>query len=176
MSFLDPLRDTTTEHWKDASAWLLYTLVGSLAPIWLGWLILSALSRHPSIVDFSHHGEFALYSAAMFTPTLYIMLKDVRQIRFPWRTILVLLAFTGTGVAAGFFSVVTTVFMLPPPLLKLDDQFVQTGTVYLFCFSVVLSFLVTVLDNARQAPDITKIAAAQRQNLGDRFDKLGGGR
>jgi hypothetical protein len=169
MSFLDPLRDTTTEHWKDASAWLLYTLVGSLAPIWLGWLILSALSRHPSIVDFSHHGEFALYSAAMFTPTLYIMLKDVRQIRFPWRTILVLLAFTGTGV-------VTTVFMLPPPLLKLDDQFVQTGTVYLFCFSVVLSFLVTVLDNARQAPDITKIAAAQRQNLGDRFDKLGGGR
>ena len=131
---LRPSRNTTRTHWKDATIWLLYTLAGSLAPIWLGWLILTVLLRNPSLRDFSQHGEFALYSAAMFTPTLYTMLRETRTARFPWRSVLVLLAFTGTGVAAGFFSVVTTVYTLPPPLLKLDEDFVRTGTFRLFLF------------------------------------------
>jgi len=175
MTFFRALRSARSSHWRDAGIWLGYSLVGSLTPIWFGWLLLTLLSRSPSWADFSSHGEFALYSAAMFAPTLYIILRDLKDPGFPGRLSLGLLAFTGAVIATAFFAAVTTAFMSPEPLLRVNQLFLRRGTLSLFAFSAGLAFIVTVLDNARFQPDVRGIAATQQQELAKDFDKLGGG-
>lgn len=168
-----PLRNTTRSHWSDAGIWLFYNLIGSLAPVWFGVLILLTFSRTPSLGDFSQHGEFALYSAAMFAPTLYIISRDLKTPGFAARPILVLLTLLGILAATCFFVAVTTAFMVPKPVLEVDQAFLMRGTFGLFAFSAVLSYLVTVLDNARLMPDVQQITGNQQAQLGKQFDELG---
>jgi hypothetical protein len=175
MTFLEALGSTTWPHWRDGAMWLGFNLVGSLTPIWFGWLLLTLLSRPPSWADLSSHGEFALYSAAMLAPTLYILLRDLRAPGFPGRLVLGLLAFTAAVVSTGFFAAVTTAFAIPQPLLKINQAFLRSGTLGLFVFSALLAFVVTVVDNARSQPDIRGMAATQEQELAKDFEKLGGG-
>ena len=176
MTFFRALRNANRSHWNDAAIWLVYTLIGSLTPVWFGWFLLTLLTRNPSWADFSHHGEFALYSAAMFAPTLYIVLRDVRSPGFPGRLTLGLLTFVGTLVATGFFAAVTTAFLAPPPVLLIDKTFLSRGTFILFTLSALLAFIVTVLDNARLIPDVRQITNAQQAELSKEFDELGGKR
>jgi hypothetical protein len=175
MAFFRALKNASWPHWRDAAMWLGYSLVGSLTPIWFGWLLLTLLSRRPSWADFSSHGEFALYSAAMLAPTLYIILRDLRDPGFPGRLTLGLLVFTGAVIATGFFAAVTTAFTTPQPLLTVDQVFLRRGTLGLFTLSAGLAFVVTVLDNARTQPDVRGITATRQQELANDFDKLGGG-
>src|ERR1700693_4859990 len=107
MKLPGPLRNTNRSHWSDASIWLFYNLSGSLAPVWFGLLILEIFSRRPSWSDFSQHGEFALYSAAMFAPTFYIISRDLKLPGFAGRQILVLLTLLGMLAATCFFVAVT---------------------------------------------------------------------
>jgi hypothetical protein len=176
MKLIGGLRSASKSNWKDAGIWLVFNLLGSLTPVWFGWFLLTLLSRGPSWADFSRHGEFALYSAAMFAPTFYIILRDLEQPVFPGRLPLGLLTLIGTLIATGFFAAVTTAFLTPEPLLRINQSFLQRGTLGLFAFSAVLAFIATVLDNARFTPDVRRISETQRTNLAKEFDKLGGGK
>jgi len=169
-----PLRNTNKSHWSDAGIWLVYNVFGSLAPVWFGLLILETFSRKPSLADFSQHGEFALYSAAMFAPTFYIINRDLKIPGFGGRQILGLLSLLGILAATCFFVAVTTAFMVPKPVLEIDQNFLRHGTFALFVFSGLLAFLVTVLDNARLMPDVRRIATQQQEQLSKQFDELGG--
>jgi hypothetical protein len=176
MSFIVSLRRTNRGHWRDASTWLAFTLVGNLAPVWFGLFSLRVLSRHVSLADFSHHGEFALYSATLFASAAYVILKDFKVMTFPARPILGLLCFSGMFVAAAFFAPVTTAFISPKPVFDVDQEFLWQGTFVLFLVSCTIGFLVTILDNARIAPDLVKTAKDQQDQLASDFDKLGGGK
>jgi hypothetical protein len=168
------LRNTNRSHWSDAGIWLFYNLSGSLAPVWFGVLILFLFSRSPSLSDFSQHGEFALYSAAMFAPTLYVISRDLKIPGFWARSFLVLLTLLGILAATCFFVAVTTAFLVPKPALEINQVFLRRGTFGLFLFSAALSFLVTALDNARLLPDVRGITNQQQEQLLRQFDQLGG--
>lgn len=174
MKFFDPLRNTKGYHWKDAGIWLTYTLIGSLAPVLFGFLLLRLLSRHPSLADFSAHGEFAIYSAAMFAPAYYIINRDLKIPGFAWRQYLALLTLIGMLGATCFFVAVNTAFLAPKPVFAIDQEFLRVGTLALFAAAAILAFLVTVLDNARLQPDVRAIASTQEEDLARDFDKLGG--
>ncbi len=174
MTFWRALRSASRSNWTDAAMWLAHNLLGGLTPVWFGWLLLTLLSRHPSWSDFSDHGEFAIYSAAMLAPTFYVILRDLKTPGFPGRLIFGLLTLTGILVATGFFAAVTTAFMSPVPLVTLNSFFLRYGTMSLFIFSASLAFIVTVLDNARVQPDVRSIVASEQKELERDFDKLGG--
>jgi hypothetical protein len=167
-------KNVNRSHLSDAGIWLFYNLAGSLAPVWFGLLILETFKRKPGWADFSQHGEFALYSAAMLAPAFYVINRDLRIPGFAGRQILGLLTLLGTLAATCFFVAVTTAFVEPKPVLEIDQSFLQRGTVTLFIFATILSFLVTVLDNARQTPDLPEIAKEQREKLAKQFEELEG--
>jgi len=169
-----PFGDANRSHWSDAGIWLFYNLAGSLAPVWFGLLILKTFHRHPGWADFSQHGEFALYSAAMLAPTFYVINRDLKIPGFAGRQILGLLTLLGTLAATCFFVAVTTAFMEPKPVLEIDQVFLQQGTTVLFVFSAFLAFLVTALDNARQTPDVNVLAERRRKKLDEQYDDLEG--
>ncbi|MHB8502912.1 MAG: hypothetical protein ACYDCG_19395 [Candidatus Acidiferrales bacterium] len=172
VALFGPLGKLKKSHWYDSFIWLIYNLAGSLAPVWFGILILKLFSRHPGWADFSDHGEFALYSAAMFAPTFYVISRDLKVPGFTGRQILSLLTLLGLLASTCFFVAVTTAFMDPKPVLEIDHGFLQSGTLDLFVLSVVLSFLVTALDNGRQAPDVNELAAQQQVKLAAQYDAL----
>jgi hypothetical protein len=175
MEFWNSIKQTSRSNCSDATIWLIFTLVGNLAPLWIGFLLLRIFSRNPTITDFSAHGEFALYSATMAAPALYIIIRDVRVSRFPGQITLVLLCVVEMLLATVFYAPVATALVLRTPVSAIDQEFVWIGTFILFVFSCLVAFLVTVLDNSLLAPDVRRIAADQRAQLATDFEKLGGG-
>lgn len=172
MNFLGALKETNRSHWREAGLSLAYSIFGSLAPVWGGFLLLRLFSRRPGWVDFSQHGEFALYSAAMLAPALYVVSRDLKVPGFAGRSVLILLCFLGIFVATCFFVAVTTAFMAPTPILKIDQPFLSQWTLVLFCLSCCISIVVAGLDQARVFPDIRETEARERKRLNDDFDRL----
>lgn len=172
MGLITHLQSTNRTHWSDASIWLVYTLAGGLAPVWTGFLLLKIFSRHPSWGDFSHHGEFALYSATLFAPAFYVITRDLKTPGFAGRQVFGLVTFLGMIVSTCFFVGATTAFLEPKPLLTIDQSFLEHSTLGLFAAATLLAFVVTVFDNARLIPDVVKIAAHQQNQLSKEFDKL----
>ena len=173
MTFLSSIRQTTWSHWCESIISLVYTLAGSLAPVWGGFLMLAIFSRHPGFSDFSQHGEFALYSAAMFAPTAYIIHRDLKVPGFAGRSILGLFCYVGMFIASVFFVAVTTAFMAPTPVLAINQRFLAEGTLLLFLSSCLLTMLVTALNEARLIPDVRESAAQAQAKLDQDFGKLG---
>lgn len=168
------LPKTSRAHWRDASIWLIYALAGGLAPVWSGFILLRLFSRHPSWADFSQHGEFAIYSAAMFAPAFYVITRDLKVPGFVGRQFLGLITFLGMILAICFFVATSTAFMAPTPILAIDQPFLGSCTLWLFVCSAILAFVVTVLDNARMIPDVRQIAANQQERLRKEYDRLEG--
>jgi hypothetical protein len=175
MTFWHSLKQVDSSHVREAALSLAYNLGGSLAPVWFGFILLSLFSRLPTAADFTQHGEFALYSSAMFAPALYLVLKDVPTPGFPGRSVFGLLCVTGVITSTCFFAAVTTAFMYPTPVLQINQCFLQCGTLLLFVLSALTLFVITILDNARLPLDIRKSLASQITTLTKQFEELGGG-
>ncbi len=79
------LRTAVGKNWKDSTSLMLYTLVGGLLPVHGGMLLFKLFSRVVQFSDFSDNGEFALYSAALLAPSLYLILKDYNTSNFLYR-------------------------------------------------------------------------------------------
>lgn len=174
MTLFHALRDANRSNWTDALSWLLYNLVGSLAPVYIGYFLVKLFSRDLSWVGFSQQGQFALYSAAMFAPAFYTITRDLKVPGFAGRQPLALCASFGMLIATCLYVGVTAASMAPQPVFQINQGFLRISTFVLFSISAILAFLVTVLDNARLQPDVREIAAAERQDLEQDFDKLGG--
>ena len=174
MNLLEALRRSERPHWREASTWLLYNLIFNLLPVWVGFIVFRIVSRQPSLQDFSAHGEFALYSAAMLGPTLYTVTRDLRVPGFAGRQFLTLFCVVGIVVAAVCYTPVATAFLAPDGTYNLDQNFVRQGTIGLFLYSVVIGFAITLLENGRQMFDPRKVGDEQQAKLEDQFDKLGG--
>lgn len=172
---LEPFRIATKEHWYDAFYSLVFTLIGSLFPIWASYILLILLTTKFSFTDFIDHGEFALYSAALLSPALYIIGKDRKPAGFPYRTFFILLLPIGLLAAALVFSSVVFATVTQDQPLNLNKQFLRYFTVILLSLSVLFSFLINVLDNIRREPDMHSIKAHEMKELEDQFDETEGG-
>lgn len=171
LTLLWALRGVTREHVRDTFEWLLYTGLGSLVPVWVGILLFLMFYRPIPWMDFLGHGEFALYSAALIAPSLYLVVTDREEAPFPRRGLFVL----GAGVVL-LFSVTLfagiTVLIRADLIQRIDDTVVAWLSLLLFFVSISIAFLVTLLDNSRRFPAVRKIAEQTREELENRFDRL----
>ncbi|MDP2278702.1 MAG: hypothetical protein Q8K51_10810, partial [Nitrospirota bacterium] len=167
----EPFRIATKEHWWDAIISMLFTLFGSLLPLWASYILLKVLASKFSFTDFIDHGEFALYSAALLSPALYIIGKDRTPAGFPYRIFFILILPMGLLFATLVFSGVVFATVTQNQPLNLNKEFLRNSTVILLILSVLFPFLINVLDNIRREPDMRTIKAHEMKKLEDQFDE-----
>ncbi len=166
------LRSTTREHWREAITLTAFALVGGLAPLWIGWLIVRSTTGNPQLIAFARNGEFALYSASLLAPAFYIVVHERSETPFAGRASFVLLALIGILVAVACYTMVAPETSSVIPFVRLDRDFIGHATITLFALSLAFSLIVTTMDNARTSPPIREMIHKQQVDLDHNFDEL----
>jgi hypothetical protein len=166
--------DADQTNWRDARYWLCYTLIGGLAPIWCGYIILKVLSHHATMGQFTEHGEFALYTAAIVAPAFHTLGRDLKIPGFRGRQFLLLVSVCCMLLAVCVYVAVSSAYMSTSLPNEINQAFLAYGTVVLFILSTGLAFCVTVLDYARLSSDPRAVLDGQREELKKDFTHLQG--
>lgn len=176
-SIYSVLRATTKEQLIESLNWLLYSVGGSTLPIWLGgYVLLPIVSKHFHWLEYGQHGEFALYSAALITPTLRLIARDVEEFEFVRRQLFLFLGWIFLTVSVAIYSCVIAVSGSAANELNLSSAS-ASGTVglslnvavlfrfslALFVLTVLFSFVVTLIDSQRVGT--SEIFAAQQAGV-----------
>lgn len=174
-SFFSVLKDASLQDWRDSAVWLLYAGFGSLVPIVISVVILFVARKPVRVVDFARHAEFAIYSAALLASSTYLILKDVKR-PFPSRQVFGLIIITCILLCTAFFASVTIFSKVDffQNIRPFNESMVRNWTIGLFIFSLLIGFIVHVLDLVVSAPDVGQIHAEQERQLESAFDVLGG--
>lgn len=172
------LSQTTKSQRSEAFSWLLYNVAGATLPIWLGgYLLLPIFGKHFSWLDYSQHGELALYSAALLAPTLRVIARDVGESEFVLRQYFLFFSWIFLTASVALYSGVITAFgLLPAGTLPSDASL---NKILLFRFSWVLfilavgtSVLVRLIDFQRIEPkEILEIQSDSEKRLENAFEK-----
>jgi hypothetical protein len=174
------LRDSAKEHWTDTLLWFIFTIFASLLPVWGSYLILRLFSLPIVFYDFVRNGEFALYSAALLAPALYLIVKEFGP-PFIHRTTFVFLAVFALFVSGLVFASVTAIsststvsanssLKVGTVPLMIDRDFMISVSLFLFSFTAFFSFLVRLVDTVRMRPDVEGITIREREELAETFD------
>jgi hypothetical protein len=172
VSLYRALRSTTGGHWWEALLQTFFTLVGGIAPLWIGWIIVRSTLGSPEVLDFARHGEFALYTASLLAPSLYLIVRESYDVPFPGAAILALLSLFGILLAVASYTIVAPETSRAIGYTLPKSDFIGTASVKLFLFSAVLSLVITALDNARARPAVKEIDKLQERALENEFDRL----
>ncbi len=160
--------------WWETAKWLFYTLAGSLLPVWGSCLLLKLYSQKIQWIDFSRHGEFALYSAAIITPAIYLILKEKFNIPFLRRHLCGFLAFAFLIFSTLIFAGVTVIAVNQNvQRAVLNEPFLVRSSIVVFCLSVFLVFFVTLGDNLLTREDLRELEQRSGKKLEKDFDALG---
>jgi hypothetical protein len=166
-------RSTRWDHWKEGLHLTVFTLVGGLAPLWIGLLLVLGYGGEAGVVRFARGGEFALYSASLLAPTIHVIVSERTEKRFVGQPTYMLVALAAILLAVAGYALIAPVAIGVIPYAGLKVALISWLTVALYGFSVLLSLVVTVLDNARSHPPVADIIQDQQKGLDRDFDKLG---
>ncbi len=166
------LADTDPKNWQDATYWLAYTLIGGLTPIWCGYLFLRIFSQHPTWDQFTEHGEFALYTAAIIAPAFHTVSRELKVPGLRGRSFFLIARFCSMFVAVCVYVAVSCTTLSVGLPTEIDQSFLRWLTIGLFLSTTLLAFLITVLDYARLSSDLRQVVAGQEQDLKDEFKHL----
>lgn len=161
-------------HWIEAFKWIIWNIFWGLFPLWMGFIILRLFRKKPSLVDFSDNGEFLIYGATMLATALYIVFKDYKSSKFPFRreiatgcvVILMILAVLFTGITAANTDRLR--------FYDISREFIRNVSYWIYMISFVLAFFLTGLDNRRTRVDILEERDSGLKKLEQDFDKVGG--
>lgn len=167
MELIRTIKSSQLSHWSDALMWLMYTLIGGLLPLWGGAVLIKLSGKWEGLSLFFHHGEFAIYSAALLAPTIYVI---TRAFRIAGKRVFLLFSFCFLFISAILFAGVKSGELFG---MQLDIGFLRNATFELFAGSIVLSYLVNVFENVRLSVDIQQIRDQAYNDLSKKFDKLG---
>jgi hypothetical protein len=173
MSPLEALRNTKWEHWRESLLLTLFTVGAGLSPVWIGWILLKVYHQRPTLAAFAHNGDFAIYSAALVAPIIYLIVKEHR-VPFASRAIYTLASVVLLAFSVASYAAVAPATVGIAPDLRPDMAFLAPVTLWAYTLSVVLALVVTALDNARMFPDVRAITERQQHDLEQKFDGLGG--
>lgn len=158
------LHRSKPQDWIDAVYWLISTIFSGLMPIWLPILLLTLFSLHPPLMTFTKNGEFALISASLLSASIYVVTKESKlnifrgllgdskkidrsNLTFPHQRLFLYTANIITIVATVIYTG-ALISKLQIVNLTLDIGLVSTLSLILFCLTLGISFLITVVDNA----------------------------
>jgi len=171
LTFLWTLGQVKRDHLRDSGEWFLYTIVGSLVPVWGGVLLYSIALGGVPWMRLASHGEFALYSAALLAPAIYVTVTEQEDVSFPRRGLFVFVAVLFLLVSVLIFAGITVlqhVKLIGP----VEEKSVALWSLFLFTVSAGLAFVVNLFDNLRRAPDIRGIIAQRQKTFERKFDEL----
>ena len=171
MRFFSVLRHSAKEDWGEAVYCLLYTILGGFMPIYLTWLFFVSLRQPISLSLFSDHGEFALYSAAFLSGSLYVVLRDFKSRIFPSRSFFVLLFVLGIVIGVSVYMGFSYAKCFPS-VIDFNNAFLRHVSVWLLCLSCFFSFIIVVIDNTRLNADVQSLAGKAFDKLDQDFQKL----
>jgi hypothetical protein len=172
------LSKTTSGQRGEAFSWLLYNVAGATLPIWLGgYVLLPVFGKHFSWTDYSKHGELALYSAALLAPTLRVIARDVGESEFVRRQSFLFFCWIFLTGSVALYSGVIAVYGvvpggMPPAEVSLNTVLLFRFSVSLFVLTILISFLVRLIDFQRIEPkEILEIQGASEQRLENEFEQ-----
>ena len=147
---------------------LIYTLIGSLLPLWGGAILIRGLGQWQGWSFFWQHGELAIYSATLLAPTVYLITRDYKMIG---KRILLLITVVFLITATLLFAGVKSCELYERTV---DLRFLTHATIYVFLISIVISYLANVFEYARLDADIQKARREDLNTLEEDFNRLRG--
>lgn len=194
MNIFEAVRSAESDDWKDAAYWLFWTVFGMM-PLWLLFLPLMAFSQPVSLQVFGGNGEFALYSAGILSGAIYVITKEIKPsfvlrggidddwrslldrlaISFPSNRPLITCAIVLVVVSAAVFmmATLTELFSTLLPGLPLNQPFVSWFSLSILILSTILSFMITVVDNASmEEPELGRLRQIEIESLGEELDRV----
>jgi hypothetical protein len=161
-------------HWTEAANWQFWNVIWGLSPLWMGFIIFLLCKKKPMLIDFSDKGEFLIYSAAMLASALYIVLKDYKTSKFPYRRVLGMISIITMLVTVILFTGITAATTSRLSFFDISREFVRSTSYMTYMMSIILAFILTALDNRRTRIDIIEERGSQLKALEHDFDKVGG--
>jgi len=159
--------------WLDTFSWLFWTLVGSLMPLYGGYLLLMALQKEPDFFRFVDSGEFAIYSATMLAIAFHIIIKDYKTSTIKYKTVFAGICFLCILCSAILFSAFTVAGALDL-FVDLNKDFMIIGSIVLYTISIILASLLKFMDENITHKDIREYQKDNLNKLSQEFDSLGG--
>jgi len=168
------LKNATPDQWYESFSWLAYNFLGSTLPIWLGgFILLPVFSRHFNLIEYSVHGELALYCAAFLAPTLRLIGRDVEDFTFVRRQAFLLFGWIGLTAAVGLYSGVISAAEMPGDTVHVNSKLLFYFSLALFVVSVAFSWLVRLIDFQRIQPrEVFQAQRSSAEKLNSAFDEL----
>lgn len=194
MNPIGALRESEFEDRVDAVLWVVWALVGMM-PLWSLILVLKILAQEISLEVLAGNGELALYSAAVLSGALYVVLKEVKpsslfhsgtiarqrgrlgglRLSFPGYGVLVCVLSLLVLFSAVAYTTVTVAHMVPGPLPgpEVNQGFLLSFTVAVLCLALGLGYLVTVIDTwFLRERDLIALQQEQYDGFEERFERV----
>lgn len=173
-SFIWTLKNTTKLNWTESLTWLMYILLGSLLPVYISIIILCILKQPFGFTDFTGHAEFGIYSATILASSAYVVLKDFRNRPFPRRAIFGGIIVLGLITASAIYATVTIAdkIAILRDFFPLDQKLIMCFSLILFGSSIVVAYLVNILDSVITNLDLESFKAKVESTLDKEFDEL----
>jgi hypothetical protein len=196
MNIIEAIKKAKADDWKDALYWFIWTIALSMMPLWILILFLKSMSQPISLDSFAGNGEFALYSAGILSGAVYVVTREMKpdasvfksrasdlplnlinrlRITFPNSRLLYTVSALLVLVSAVVFSLTTLADLLTKQtsILSIDKPFIVGLTLIVFGISMVLSFLITVVNNASmKGQDLLDMQREPLDTLKDQFDEI----
>ena len=124
-------------------------------PIWGAFFLLRLHHSSFRWIDFTRHGEFALYAAAFLAPSVYQILKSFRRNKFPLKGGSVLLALVGILMAAFIYAGTNPQFGPSAGTLPgVDESYLVRVSSILLASAFLFSFMVSLIEMVVSDPDL----------------------
>jgi hypothetical protein len=147
------IKDFLKSNVGEALIYVLITTGGSLMPVWGGMLLYQLFSLLLDFWIFVDHGQFYLFSAALFTPSCYQLYKNKNSSNL-FHSFVFLSSIFLLIISAILFAGIS-IFDLPATVpgeatvipLKLNIKFLRLSSLILFAFSLTTAFVSQAIEN-----------------------------
>lgn len=174
IGFWKTVFSATGEHWRETLILTGYTVLGGLAPLWIGLLLLRWYSQDVTLPTVASHGEFALYSASIVAPLLYQLGRDRSGGSLPGKGTLLLLGVAFLVFSIASYAPISTAVLGTARADSFDVDYYSWSTALLFLFCLILLIAVTLVENAMTLPAVHEMVEDDYKEFSAEFDKLGG--
>lgn len=163
------LPQTAWQDHVEAIRELVISLLISMAPIWIGTLVLRIGQTSPSQLSYLQcanaiiqNGELFIYSAATLAPVMYIVTRDRFTVRsFPGK-------YTFIGVVIVFALIATSIFTIQRVKAQILAPDIVMLSLWLYGIAIAVFYFALVYNNAF----LPNPASLMREEEGDYFERL----
>jgi len=169
MVFEKQIRRFLGDQLFDCFLWFLYTVLGALLPLWIGMFLFNVLGKWKGMDLFISHGELCIYSAALLTPSMYVM-QRYSKTGYMMRYLLYV-SYLSVLVAALCYSLILASDLLKEGI-AFNHAFVIGLSIGLFVYAVLVSVGIKVWENIKGPQDWLVLRKQKFIDLENRFNKL----